>query len=265
MKALASIAFLGLASASQDNEFAIFNNNRPQKGHPNLLQNNLQLTGFFEKNENSKVSLGKFDDEELFSLAATASKKESIISLIFKKLFGVLDDELTDEELHIIATAAATSQKNNAFLSMGKKLFGELSDEELHTIAAASQKQNVFLATGKKLFGILGNDDDELSDEELHLLAAAASQNKNVFLSTGQKLFGFLDDELSNEELNIIAAAQKQNVFLSTTKKLFGILDGDDESTDEELFRLGDLINDGLNISGDIKNKDNPKRLLLRH
>jgi hypothetical protein len=310
MKALAAIALIGLASASEDNELFKFNNTklnfphhnhnatvRPQpihqshsrnatvqpkpirKVHPILFnRNNTAHIG--KPQVEKKPVLKKFDDEELFfadnipknqlnkkDAGKKADKNKEWLAPVGHKVLNKLissfdDDELfnadiNDDELHGFfgKVGSFVGKNNNIIVPMATKLMGRFDDEELHTIAAANNdKKNVLASTFNKLLG-------KLDDDELHtLFLAAASQNKNVMTSTWNKLLGNLDDaDFSDEELASFFGkvgsfvAKNKNVITPVATKLIGRLDSEDDF--EFRSTTGQVASQSKNVVGSIFNK----------
>jgi hypothetical protein len=310
MKALAAIALIGLASASEDNELFKFNNTklnfphhshnataRPQPIHQNHARNatvqpkplrkvhpilfNRNNTAHIGKPQvEKKPVLKKFDDEELFfadnipknqlnkkDAGKWADKNKEWLAPVGHKVLNKLissfdDDELfnadiNDDELHGFfgKVGSFVGKNNNIIVPMATKLMGRFDDEELHTIAAANNdKKNVLASTFNKLLG-------KLDDDELHtLFLAAASQNKNVMTSTWNKLLGNLDDaDFSDEELASFFGkvgsfvAKNKNVITPVATKLIGRLDSEDDF--EFRSTTGQVASQSKNVVGSIFNK----------
>jgi hypothetical protein len=253
--------------------------------------NDDELAGFFGKvgsfvgkNKNVIVPMatklmGKFDDEELHTISA---EKKNVLASTFNKLLGKLDDD----ELHTLFLGVA-AQNKNVVTSTWNKLLGnldsEFSDEELASFfgkvgSFVAKNKNIITPVATKLIGRLDSEDDY---EFRSTTGQVASQSKNVVGSIFNKLLGNLDDEFDTDELAFLGSYNRILQKNGPAVAKIGVkalpliaLDGFNE---EELFNLdaflndavrtyndarqnprnyGNLVNDGIKLVKDIKQKD---------
>jgi len=148
-------------------------------------------------------------------------------------------------------------------------------DNEFFGVAENELGKNNFFNRNKEVFTAVGNkvldkvlskfDDEEFYAENELGKNDFFKRNKEVLTMVGDKILDkilskFDDGEINEDELNFLKGVGnffKKNgpTIGKIGLKVLPMLLEDQESNDE-LFNLGGLIKDGLNIYSDIRNKD---------
>jgi len=297
MKTIATLALLGLVAASEDNEFYVHHNttknhtqselyvhhNRTARPQPVQLNNRIP-TSVSHKNATAQPKPTRPVHPVLFN-RTNPKHKEWLNNKGPKALTKILssydDDELwnidnieaDDDELmvnnYFSKVGNFVGKNKSAVLPLATKLLGhfdDATDSELSSIMSAITKGKN--TVGSVFSKLAGNLDDELTTDELAFLGSFTRVvQKSTSNTVGKKAVPFIalddasDEELFNLDAFLNDAVRTYNDARQTPRN-YGTLVNDgiqlikdikQKKDDEELFNLGALINDGVNVYEDVK------------
>jgi len=292
MKTIATLALLGLVAASEDNELFVVHHNKTS--HELFVHHNRTHTAsarphpvpisVSHKNATVQAKPHRPVHPVLFNRTNPKTKEwlnakgpkaltKILSSYDDDELWNIDNIEADDDELmvnnYFSKVGNFVGKNKSAVLPLATKLFGhfdDATDSELASVMSMISKGTG--KVGSVLGKLAGNLDDELTADELAFLGSFTRVVQKATSNTvGKKAVPFiaLDDASEQELFNLDAflndAVRTYNDARQTQRN-YGNLVNDgiqlikdikQKKDDEELFNLGDLINDGINVYEDVK------------